>query len=70
MHSFQGSHNSVQWRLVVRVLAEGWPEFRRAFPLVVYPGAATLQVQIGSQQAKQSLQPPVTVIAGGAGAHA
>jgi hypothetical protein len=69
MHSFQGAHNSVQWRLVVRGSAEGWPEFRRAFPLVVYPGAATLQVQIGSQQARQSLL-PMSPIVGGAGVRA
>jgi hypothetical protein len=70
MHSFQGTHNSIHWRLVVRGSAEGWPEFRRAFPLVVYPGASTSQVAIGSQQARQSLQPPLRVVPGGAGARA
>lgn len=70
MHSFQAPHNSVHWRLVVRGSAEGWPEFRRAFPLVVHPSAATLQqVQVGSQQARQSLSPPLRIVAG-AGARA
>jgi hypothetical protein len=64
MHSFQGMHNSVQWRLVVRGSAEGWPEFRRAFPLIVYPGDATLHVQVGSQQARQSLRQLLSVVTG------
>jgi len=64
MHSFQGMHNSVQWRLVVRGSAEGWPEFRRAFPLIVYPGDATLHVQLGSHQARQSLRPLLSVVSG------
>jgi len=70
MHSFQAPHNSIQWRIVVRGSAEGWPEFRRAFPLVVYPSAASLQVQIGSQQSRQSLSPPLRIVSGGAGARA
>lgn len=70
MHSFQAQHNSVHWRLVVRGSAEGWPEFRRAFPLVVYPGAATLRVQVSSQQSRQSLSSPLRVVAGGAGGRA
>lgn len=70
MHSFAGAHNSVHWRLVVRGSAEGWPEFRRAFPLVVYPGAATLHVQVSSQQVRQSLQPTLRLVSGGAGVRA
>lgn len=70
MHSFNSTHNSILWRLVVRGSAEGWPEFRRAFPLVVYPGASTSHVEIGSQQTRQSLQPALRIVAGGAGARA
>ncbi|WP_425615618.1 hypothetical protein NA78x_005547 [Anatilimnocola sp. NA78] len=70
MHSFQGAHNSVQWRLVVRGSADGWPEFRRAFPLVVYPGIATSQVQVGSQQARQAMLPPAPVATIGLGVRA
>lgn len=70
MHSFHSTHNSVHWRLVVRGSAEGWPEFRRAFPLVVYPGTATSQIAVGSQQARQSLLPALRIVAGGAGARA
>lgn len=70
MHSFHSAHNSVHWRLVVRGSAEGWPEFRRSFPLVVYPGATTSHVEIGSQHVRQSLQPALRVVAGGAGARA
>ena len=39
-------------------------------PLVVYPGALTSQLEIGSQQTRQSLQPALRVVAGGAGARA
>ncbi|WP_254513337.1 hypothetical protein [Anatilimnocola floriformis] len=70
MHSFQGPHNSVHWRLVVRGSAEGWPEFRRAFPLVVYPSTQTLQVQVSSEQRRQAMTPPLRVVAGGAGVRA
>jgi len=37
MHSFRGHHNEIHWKLVVRGRAVGWPEFRREFPVVVYP---------------------------------
>ncbi len=41
MHSFQGEHHAIHWRLLVRGLAEGWPEFERAFPIIVQPGELT-----------------------------
>jgi hypothetical protein len=37
MHSFQADHNKVQWKVVVVGDAEGWPEYRRGFPVVVRP---------------------------------
>ncbi len=37
MHSFQSSHNAVNWKLVVSGVAEGWPGFQRSFPIIVYP---------------------------------
>ena len=37
MHSFQSAHNTVQWQLVIKGEAQGWPEYERGFPLVVYP---------------------------------
>jgi hypothetical protein len=37
MHSFQGAYNEVQWRLLVRGDVRDWPNFERAFPVVVYP---------------------------------
>lgn len=37
MHSFQGTYNAIQWKLVVRGNAKGWPVFVRCFPLVVWP---------------------------------
>jgi hypothetical protein len=35
MHSFAADHNKIQWALVVEGDAAGWPEFRRAFPVIV-----------------------------------
>ncbi len=37
MHSFQGQHNAVVWRIVVEGDAIKWPSFCRSFPVVVYP---------------------------------
>ncbi|MCC7086579.1 MAG: DUF3592 domain-containing protein [Pirellulales bacterium] len=39
MHSFKSDHNEVQWKLVVRGDAAGWPDFERSFPVVVLPPA-------------------------------
>jgi hypothetical protein len=41
MHSFVSEHNCVRWMIVVRGEPAGWPAFRRVFPLVVFPPAAT-----------------------------
>jgi len=45
MHSFQSAHNLVRWKLVVRGEAESWPVFERGFPIVVYPGEATMRAE-------------------------
>jgi len=37
MHSFKSESNGVNWRLVVRGSAAGWPDFERTFPIIVYP---------------------------------
>ena len=37
MHSFESEHNAIRWQLVVRGEVAGWPDFERAFQLVVYP---------------------------------
>ena len=37
MHSFKSESNGVNWKLVVRGSAAGWPEFERTFPIIVYP---------------------------------
>ena len=38
MHSFKSAHNEVNWRFVVRGHIQGWPDFERSFPVLVYPG--------------------------------
>jgi hypothetical protein len=43
MHSFHTQHNAIRWKLAVRGQATGWPGFERGFPIVVYPGEATLR---------------------------
>jgi hypothetical protein len=52
MHSFQSAHNAVRWKLVVRGEAASWPVFERDFPLVVYPGDVTMQLESASQAAR------------------
>lgn len=38
MHSFQSTHNSVRWKIVVRGEPYGWPDFEREFVVTVFPG--------------------------------
>lgn len=37
MHSFRAEHNSVEWKLVLRGGIKGWPDYERAYPIVVFP---------------------------------
>jgi hypothetical protein len=37
MHSVSCPSNEIRWNIVVRGEAEGWPEFERSFPIVVFP---------------------------------
>ncbi len=37
MHSFKSEHNSVTWRLVVQGRVGGWPNYRRDYPVIVFP---------------------------------
>ena len=37
MHSFAADHNEIAWTLVVEGDVAGWPEYRRAFPVIVRP---------------------------------
>jgi hypothetical protein len=39
MHSFAAGHNEINWTLVVEGEPAGWPNFRRAFPVIVRPAA-------------------------------
>jgi hypothetical protein len=39
MHSFQSAHNRVNWTLVVEGIVADGPDFRRAFPVIVYPNS-------------------------------
>lgn len=38
MHSFKSANNSLEWSLVVDGKVAGWPDYQRAFPVVIYPG--------------------------------
>jgi hypothetical protein len=69
MHSFQSPHNVVRWKLIVLGEAESWPSFERGFPIVVYPGEATMQVEVGSHVSRNALKAPTTS-AGTTGAQA
>lgn len=37
MHSFKASYNCVNWKLMVRGKVARWPDYERAFPVVVHP---------------------------------
>jgi len=37
MHSFKADHNEVNWTLVVEGDVDGWPDYRRAFPVIIRP---------------------------------
>lgn len=70
MHSFQSPHNSVAWKLVVKGVVAGWPEFERGFALVVYPGEATSQVAIVPGAAARAARRQLKVATPGAGVSA
>lgn len=40
MHSFVAPHNRIDWKLIVCGDVRRWPDFERAYPIVVYPQAA------------------------------
>ncbi len=61
MHCFQGEHHAIHWRLLVRGLAEGWPEFERAFPIIVHPGSLTRLPRSEASPASL-IEPPAIVI--------
>jgi hypothetical protein len=64
MHSFHSAHNSVQWKLMVRGEVEHWPTFARGFPIVIYPGEATLRVELSAIVARMALRPQAPAVAG------
>jgi hypothetical protein len=37
MHSFEASNNTVEWRLVVNAVLDGWPDFEQSYALRVLP---------------------------------
>ncbi len=53
MHSFHSEHNAVHWWLVVRGSLTYWPQFERRFPIIVYPGEATLRIAEPPAQTEQ-----------------
>ena len=40
MHSFKSNNNRIQWKIVVRGTANGWPSQERSFAITVVPRAA------------------------------
>lgn len=57
MHSFQSEHNAVHWKLVVLCEPAHWPAFERRYPIVVYPGEATLRAVAPPAAAKPTVVP-------------
>jgi hypothetical protein len=59
MHSFHSPHNTVSWKLLVRGEVAHWPPFERGFPVVVFPGEATLRVEVSAAVARNAQRPPL-----------
>ena len=70
MHSLHAPHNSVNWKLVVRGEVAHWPKFERGFPIVVYPGEATLRVEVSANVARMARRPQAATFPAGTGASA
>ena len=70
MHSFHSANNSVNWKLVVRGEVAHWPTFERGFSIVVYPGEATLRVEVSANVARNALRPQLAVTDAATGANA
>ncbi len=43
MHSFQGQHNAIVWKVVVEGDSTRWPSFCRSFPVVVHPQGSAVR---------------------------
>jgi len=37
MHSFKSDHNEIGWTLLVQGDVAGWPDYQRAFPIIIRP---------------------------------
>jgi hypothetical protein len=46
MHSFQGQHNAIVWKVVVEGDSTRWPSFCRSFPVVVHPSASVARAEL------------------------
>jgi hypothetical protein len=53
MHSFQASHNSIEWKLLIRGQSKRWPPFESCFPVIIYP-PATSQLPQRHESAEQT----------------
>ncbi|MDG2221859.1 MAG: hypothetical protein P8L85_10785, partial [Rubripirellula sp.] len=40
MHSFVGTHNAIEWKIVVKGISKPWPSFCRSFRVIVHPPAS------------------------------
>jgi hypothetical protein len=63
MHSFQSEHNAVYWKLVVKCAPTHWPDFERRYPIVVFPGEATLRAVVTPAQTGQTNRSPRSAVA-------
>jgi hypothetical protein len=42
MHSFKADHNEINWAMVVECDVTRWPDFKRAFPVIVRPASGSI----------------------------
>ncbi len=40
MHSFKSPHNEINWKILVKGEAAGWPDYERSFPLIIHPSSS------------------------------
>ncbi len=61
MHSFRAAHGEIRWEVVVQGAPGLWPEFRREFPVLVYPPAPRQGEDSPTPGEPQTATDPTTV---------
>ncbi len=60
MHSFRAAHGEIRWEVVVQGAPQLWPEFRREFPVLIYPPAPLPPDASGHDASPREISDPTT----------